>query len=307
MLNLRFVDTLREVAARGSFSAAARALNYTQPAVSRQVALLEREAGVPLVVRSRGGIHLTAAGRLVVQHAEAIRARLQRLDTELAEVIGGKRVEVALGGFPTAFVGLIPAIVRGVLAQAPEAAITLRRCGHDEAIAAVRRAELDLALVFADAAATEPGGDVKIVDLADEEMLALLPRTHPLASRRRIRLAALDGEQWIIGAPDPASSVIVNACRDAGFEPRIAFETDDALATQSLVAAGLGVSLTTPWLLSSLRPDVVLRPLARPAPVRRLRAVVTEPAGPGARLLLDLARIVAPETPPPSLPAIDPG
>jgi DNA-binding transcriptional LysR family regulator len=289
MLNLRFVDTLREVAARGSFSAAAQALNYTQPAVSRQVALLEREAGLPLVVRSRSGIHLTAAGRLVVEHAEAIRARLLRLDDELAEIAGGGRIEVALGGFPTAFVGLIPAIVRGVLAESPEAQITLRHCGHDAAIGAVRRAELDLALVFAAAEAVEPGGEIRLVHLADEEMLALLPATHPLASRRRVRLDALAKEQWIVGAPDTASSVIVNACRDAGFEPRVAFQTDDALATQSLVAAGLGVSLTTPWLLSALRRDVAVRPLARPAPLRRIHAVLAEPAGPGARLLLDQA------------------
>jgi DNA-binding transcriptional LysR family regulator len=300
MLNLRFVETLREVADRGSFSAAAQALSYTQPAVSRQVALLEREAGVPLVIRGRGGIHLTPAGRLVVDHADAIRARLQRLDAELAELIEGARVKVALGGFPTAFVGLIPAIVRAILAKAPDAEITLRRCGHDEAIAAVRRAELDLALVFASVGVPEPRGDVRVVHLADEEMLVLLPQAHRLAPRRRIRLAALADERWIVGAPDPASAVIVNACRAAGFEPRIAFETDDALAIQSLVAAGLGISLTTPWLQPAQRPDVVMRPLAQPAPARRLRAVLADPAGPGARLLLELAVHAAAEMPPPA-------
>src|SRR6185437_6753434 len=112
MLNLRFVDTLREVAARGSFSAAAQALNYTQPAVSRQVALLERQAGLPLVVRTRRGVHLTRAGRVVVEHAEDIQARLRRLDDELGALGSGTRVSVALGGFPTAFVGLVPEIVR---------------------------------------------------------------------------------------------------------------------------------------------------------------------------------------------------
>src|ERR1051326_540893 len=95
MLNLRFVDTLREVAARGSFSVAGQALNYTQPAVSRQVALLERETGLPLVVRSRGGIHLPPAGRLVVEHADAIRAHLRRLEADLAEITDGSRMDVA--------------------------------------------------------------------------------------------------------------------------------------------------------------------------------------------------------------------
>src|SRR5919202_830390 len=127
MLNLRFVQTLREVAEHGSFSAAAEALHFTQPAVSRQVALL-------------------------------------------AAMAGGTSVSVALGGFPTAFVGLVPAIVRALRERVPDAAIELRRCGHDEGLARVRRGELDLALVFAgaDGAASAAGpGDVAVVHLAD--------------------------------------------------------------------------------------------------------------------------------------------
>jgi DNA-binding transcriptional LysR family regulator len=292
MLNLRYVETLREVAARGSFSAAAQALHFTQPAVSRQVAVLEREAGIPLVVRSRRGVHLTPAGRVLVEHADAIHARVLRLEEELAELAGGGRLAVALGGFPTAFVGLIPEIVRRLRERAPAAQLALRRCGHDEAIALVRTAELDLALVFAQADAPAPR-DVEVVDLADEPMLALLPLGHALARAEAVPLAELHDETWIVGAPDPSSSVIAAACHAAGFEPRIAFETDDPLATQSLVGAGLGVSLTTPWLASALRDDVVLRPIAPPAPVRRVSAVVADPTGPGAALLLELARGVA--------------
>src|SRR5665811_1684844 len=89
VMNLRFVQTLREVGERGSFSAAAAALHFTQPAVSRQVAQLERDIGMPLVVRSRQGVSLTAAGRLVVEHAEAIRGQLLQLETSLTELSGG--------------------------------------------------------------------------------------------------------------------------------------------------------------------------------------------------------------------------
>jgi DNA-binding transcriptional LysR family regulator len=290
MLNLRAVETLREVAARGSFSAAATALHFTQPAVSRQVALLERSVGMPLVVRSRQGVRLTPAGRLVVEHADAIRARLQRLEDELAEMSEGVRLHVTLGGFPTAFIGLVPAIIGRLRKQAPDATIALRRCGHDEAVALVRAAELDLALVFARPDVPADRGDIEVVALADEPMLALLPRRHPLAEQGELELAALADEPWIVGARDPVSSVIATACRLAGFEPRIAFETDDALATESLVGAGLGVSLSSPWLAAALRDDVVLRPLAPPVPTRRVDAVIADPPGPGARLLLDLAR-----------------
>lgn len=293
--NLRFVETLREVAEHGSFSAAADALHLTQPAVSRQVALLEAQAGMPLVLRSRRGVRLTAAGRLVVEHAEGIHARLLALGTELAALADGTRVTVALGGFPTAFAGLLPAIVRSLRERVADADIQLHRCGHEEGVARVRRGDLDLALVFESTTRqpTTAPDDVTVVRLADEPMLALLSRAHRLAEAPLVELADLRDEEWIVGAPDPSSSVIADACRAAGFEPRVAHETDDALAIQGLVGARLGVSLTTPWMADGLRADVVLRPLAPPVPTRRVSAIVADPAGPGARLLLELARAAA--------------
>ena len=293
MLNLRAVQTLREVAAHGSFSAAASALHFTQPAVSRQVALLERAVGTPLVLRSRQGVQLTAAGRLVVEHAEAIGARLHRLEEELAELKDGIRLPVALGGYPTAFVGLIPAIISRLRLRAPGARLSLRRCGREDAIALVRAAALDLALVFSRTDRDTTPDDVEVVPLGDEPMLALLPRNHPLADEPAIELAALASESWILGARDPVSSIILGACEAAGFEPHVAFETDDPLATQSLVAVGLGVSLSSPWAAQALRKDVVLKPLAEPVPKRRVQAVLAKPSGPGAHLLLGLAQDAA--------------
>jgi len=289
-MNLRFVQTLREVGERGSFSAAAAALHFTQPAVSRQVAQLERDIRMPLVVRSRQGVSLTAAGRLVVEHAEAIRGQLLQLETSLTELSGGARLAVGIGGFPSAFVGMIPELVRGLRAHAPEAEITLKRCGHDEALSLLRSAELDLALVFSRPDLSQQPTGIQIAELGEEPMLALLPREHRLARKAKVRLSDLAKERWIVGAPDPSSSIIVNACIAAGFEPRVIFETDDPLATQSLVAAGLGVSLSSPWISVALRADVVLKPLAAPVPMRRLRALVADPPGIGARILLDLAR-----------------
>lgn len=289
-MNLRYVQTLREVGQRGSFSAAAAALHFTQPAVSRQVAQLEREVGMPLVVRSRQGVTLTAAGRLVVEHAETIRGQLLQLETALMELSGGSRLSVGIGGFPTAFVGLIPELVRRLRKHAPEAEIVLKRCGHDEALSLLRTAVLDFALVFARPDLAQQPVGIRFAELGEEPMLALLPRDHRLAEKAKVKLSDLARERWIVGAPDPASSIIVNACIAAGFEPNIVFETDDPLATQSLVAAGLGVSLSSPWAAVALRDDVVLKPLAAPVPTRRLRALVNEPPGIGARILLELAR-----------------
>ncbi|MGZ4385144.1 MAG: LysR family transcriptional regulator [Gaiellaceae bacterium] len=293
MLDLKLVATLQEVAARGSFSAAARDLHFTQPAVSRQVAQLERAIGTPLLVRSRRGVTLTPAGRLVVEHAETVRAQLVGLEEELTRLVAGEQVDVTIGAFPSAFIGLVPEIVRRLRERSPGAQIDLRRCGHEEAVTLVRRADLDLALVFARPEYRRQPSGVRIADLGDEPMLVLLPRGHPLAGLEEVSLLDLRDEQWIVGAPDPTSSIIVTACHRAGFEPSIAFDTDDALATQSLVAAGLGVSLSSPWLAQALRDDVVMRPLAEPRPRRRIQAVLPDPPRPSSALLLEVASEVA--------------
>jgi DNA-binding transcriptional LysR family regulator len=303
MLDLRAVDTLREVAARGSFSAAAKALHFTQPAVSRRIAQLERQVGMPLLIRSRQGVHLTPAGKLVVEHAEAMRMRLVRMESELAELAGGTRMTARIGAFPTAFFGLVPALVQRLRERAPDAELMLVRCGHDEALARVRRAEIDVALVFARPEIEHEDPDLRIEEISNEPMLVVLPKKHPLARRRKIELGALERDRWIVGAADDPSSLIVAACRAAGFEPQVAFRTDDALATQSLVAAGLGVSMSSPWLAPMLRDDVVLRSLAEPAPRRRISAVAASPTSPTGELLIELARLCRPSVTDRSTPA----
>src|SRR5690348_3834560 len=102
MLDLRAVETLRRVAALGSFSAAGADLHLTQPAVSRQVALLEQRLGTRLVLRSRRGVRLTPAGRVVLSHADAIHARLGRLEAELGALAGDGQVALRLGAHSTA-------------------------------------------------------------------------------------------------------------------------------------------------------------------------------------------------------------
>jgi len=293
MLDLSAVDTLREVAEQGSLSAAARTLHYTQPAISRRIAQLEREVGQPLLIRSRRGVYLTTAGELVVAHGEALRLRLLRMETELAEIAGGTRLTARIGAFPSAFVGLVPELLRRLRKHAPSAELMLVRCGHDDALVRLRRAEIDIALVFSRSNLEGRQPDLIRVEIAREPMLALLPRGHRFARRRKVDLATLARERWIVGAADDPSSVIVAACRAAGFEPEIAFRTDDALATQSLVAAGLGVSLSSPWLQEMLRDDVVLRQLSDPVPTREISAVAATPTSPAAELLLELARTSA--------------
>jgi DNA-binding transcriptional LysR family regulator len=219
-----------------------------------------------------------------------VRLRLLRLEEELKEVVGGTRVVARIAGFPTAFIDLIPTVVRRLRNQIPRAEITLEHCGHEDAIGRLRRGDVDIALVFRDPQAERGDADLRVIDLGAQPMHALLPREHSLRSTKAIKLRSLRNERWIVGSVDEPSSIIVAACRAAGFEPQIAFTTDDALATQGLVAAGLGVSLSSPWEASVLRSDVVLRPVTQPSPKRRIAAMVAQPAAPAAELLLDLTR-----------------
>ena len=107
-------------------------------------------------------------------------------------------------------------------------------------------------------------------------MLLVLPREHPLANKRNLRLADLSDEAWIGGPQDcECNRLIYGACSAAGYDPRIAFETDDYAAVQGFVAAGVGVSLIAELGLTTIRDDIVVRDLGRETPVRKIYAAAS--------------------------------
>ena len=278
MLNVTWMRTLREVAERGSFSAAAQEMAFTQPAVSRQVALLERQAGVPLVARTRQGVRLTEAGRLLVGHADAIIARLDAAEEQLAELAGLKRGRVRVGAFASALAHLAPRAVAAMRERHPGIDVSLSLAGRDEALAALRAGRLDMALIFTGADdARPPEPEVELTPLFDDRFAVVLPPDHRLAGRRRVRLRELAGDPWIQGASGgPASRLVQRACRAAGFEPRIAFETDDPLVTWGLVAAGVGVALASGFALDAVPADVSVCSLGADSPVRHIEAATLQ-------------------------------
>ena len=278
MLNVTWMRTLREVAERGSFSAAAQAMAFTQPAVSRQVALLERQAGTPLVARTRQGVRLTEAGRLLVGHADAIIARLDAAEEQLAELAGLRRGRVRLGAFASALAHLAPRAVAAMRERHPGIDVSLSLAGRDEALAALRAGRLDMALIFTGADdARPPEPEVELTPLFDDRFAVVLPPDHRLAGRRRVRLRELADDPWIQGASGgPASRLVQRACRAAGFEPRIAFETDDPLVTWGLVAAGVGVALASGFGLAAVPADVSVCSLGADSPVRRIEAATLQ-------------------------------
>jgi DNA-binding transcriptional LysR family regulator len=274
MLDVRRMRVLREVAIRGSFSAAAEALAYTQSAVSQQIAALEREAGTVLVERMSRGVKLTDAGRALVLHADVILARLADAEAELDAIAGLRGGRVRLTTFATAGATVVPRAIAEFRRRFPGVELSLEPEEPQDGLARLRAGEADIALTILAALDEGPGDDVETHHLLDDPMYLLLPADHRLATCARPRLADLADEEWMIGATGrcPDTAILLRACQAAGFEPRIAFHSDDYLAIQGFVAAGFGVSMIPDLALVAVRDDVVVRSLGARPPLRIISA-----------------------------------
>jgi len=282
MLNVARLKVLKEVAYRGSFSAAAEALSYTQSAVSQQIATLEAETGMALLERHPRGVSLTAAGQTLVGHAEGILARLDAAEAALAAIAGLRGGRLRMASFPTAGATLMPLAIATFRASYPEIELTLAEGEPQDIVARLRAGELDLALLFEFAGESPLHEDMTRVELLEDPMYLALPRQHPLAGRERIRLEDLEAEAWVqVSRSSPCARHVVRSCHAAGFEPNVSFESDDYQTVQGLVAAGVGVALIPELALSVVREDIAIRSLSPAPPVRKV--IAAAPAG--ARLV----------------------
>src|SRR5918996_3037683 len=273
MLDLKRLRVLAEVARRGSFSAAADALYLSQSAVSQQVATLEREVGMSLLERTNGGPKLTDAGRTLVDHGEAAIARLEEAEQELAAIAGLEGGELRVASFPTASAVLLTEALAEFSGAHPNVRLSVTEAEPEQSLPMLRAAEVDVAVVFdyeSLPSSTLEDRDVGIDLLLTESMYLALPKPHPLAQRDRVPMAELAGEAWLCGTrPSSCSQAVVEACRAAGFEPQITFESDEYAVLQGYVAAGLGYTLLPDLALPTLREDLVVRPTEPEAPKRR--------------------------------------
>jgi len=294
MDDLRLLKVLREVALRGSFSAAAEALSYSQPAVSQQIARLETQVGVKLLDRQPKGIKLTPAGEALVRHTERILAQLAEAQAELTEIASSARGRLRIASFATAAGTIVPMAVSAFRKLRPGVQVDLQLLDPPLSVPALRRGDFDLVI-------TEEGGfeddpdltGLGVERLMDDVLYAALPVDHPLATRRAIALTDLLHEDWmLVGLQGTCqgSNIVLRACAQAGFEPRVAYTSDDYFAIQGLVASGMGVALVPGLALASQRDDVAVRPLRGRPPYRRIGAVFSgEAAGPLA-VMLDCLR-----------------
>ena len=298
MLDVRRMRVLREVALRGSFSAAAESLSFTQSAVSQQIAALEREAGAVLVERSARGVRLTDAGEAVVRHADQILARLAEAEAELEAIAGLRGGRLRMAAFESAAATIMPVAIAQFANAHPAVELSMTLLEPEASVAALKAGDIDIAITFGAGQQEDRFGDgVEHHHLLEDPMYLVLPPDHPLARKRGVRLADLAGEPWIGGAPDcECNRLISQACMRFGFDPRIAFETDDYSAVQGFVAAGVGVSLIAELGLRTVRDDIVIRPLGRDTPVRQIYATaLTGYRSPATVAMIELLREVGAE------------
>jgi DNA-binding transcriptional LysR family regulator len=271
--------TFRAVAHERSFSRAAERLSRSQPSVSSQIALLETEVGVRLFDRGRRGLRLTPAGEVLLEHADHVAWRLELADAQIAALAGEHREQVRLGAFPTSLAALVPAAMTALTAAYPDIRVLLGEVTADELEERVLSGAFDIALGYQDASAErrEIKGAER-VDLLQETFLLGLPPGHRLArGDGPLALADLAGEDWILPSTE---GFLIDACREAGFEPHVVAISQSTVASRGMIARGLGVGWV-PSLLADDYGDAVLRAVDGPMSRRDIYALLP----PGARHL----------------------
>jgi molybdate transport repressor ModE-like protein len=249
MLDVARLRILAAVARTGSITAAAKELNYSQPSVSHHLARLEVETGAQLLQRVGRGIRLTEAGLVLAERAGEILGRLDAASAELDTYVslGAGRVRVA--AYATAAVSLLPPVVESLARDHPGLRVEIVDTHPPEALELLRRGDVDAAIVFRyDESAEDPRG-IRLHFLRDDP-------TYLLSRDGAVTMAELRDQPWV-GGCERCTEHLVQMCNDEGFEPRIAHSTDDMVAIQALVAAGMGVATIPGLALEAHRnPDI---------------------------------------------------
>lgn len=252
MLDSRHIRTFHEVVSTGSFTAAARSLGYTQPAVTQQIRALERETGVPLFTRDGRRMRLTEAGETLARHAGVILGNLGAAQQQLQALARLRAGRVRVCAFPSANATLIPEAMAALLAEHPGVRVELLEAEPPESVQKLLAGECDIALSFSyPGMRAELPAELVEIRLMEDLLTVLLPVGHPLARRHAVRLAELAQARWIAGCARCRANFL-QICAEEGFDPDIVFTTDDNLALQSLVAAGVGIAVAPSLVLSFL-------------------------------------------------------
>lgn len=273
MIDVQRLRVLRAVAEHGSFNRAAGALLLTPSAVSQHIAALERSLGHPVAVRSTRGVTLTEPGRLLVEAAEAISAELDQVRHEI-DRLTAPRPRLTVATFTSGGRHLLPAALARFVAAHPEVELTVLESEPEAAVPMVRGGAADLALSyhFDGPPPVRPGERPALdwVPLMEDPLRLVLPRGHRLADRSSLGLAELSAERWVIGCLK-TEAFLRRYAELAGFDLRVAASTTDYFFAQTLVAAGVGVSLVPQVSLAPApSPEVTVIHVEPPRPARHI-------------------------------------
>jgi molybdate transport repressor ModE-like protein len=275
MIDSRRLRMLLEVARAGTLAGAATELGYTPSAISQQIRALEREIGTVVLERRGRGVILTETGRALTRHAQRIIEDLGAAQAEVEAIAGLRTGVLRFGWFSTAGAILVPRAIARFRSRHPDVELVLEERDPDECARVLREGELDLAVVYEFRLDKPLPGALCLTPLLEDRLHIALPPNHRLAHRKRIRMAELAHDAWIQGVRHGSTlATLPAACREAGFEPHIAFQTDNPIAWQGLVAAGVGVAVIPQLTIPSARPDIAIRELDAPSLVRKISSAM---------------------------------
>jgi molybdate transport repressor ModE-like protein len=298
MLDSRRMRVLLHVARTGSLAAAAAELGYTPSAVSQQIRALERELGTVVLERRGRGVVLTEPGLALAEHAQRIVDELRAAEAEVEAIAGLRAGTLRLGWFSTAGAILIPRAIARFRARHPDIELELEEADPDQCAQALREGQLDLAVLYEFRLGPRLPTDLRLTPLIEDRLHIALPPGHRLAHRKRIRMGELRDDTWIQGVRHGSTlATLPAACREAGFEPRIALRTDDPMAWQGLVAAGVGVAVIPELTLPTARSDLLVRELDAPSLIRKVSVAmpVARYSPPAAAAMVGTLKEVAAE------------
>lgn len=290
MLEARRLQLLHLVATAGSITRAARVLHYTPSAVSQQIAALERETGLQLMVRMPRGVRLTDAGKVLADHGAGVERHVSQARQELdaLRTLGAGRMRIA--AFPSAGATLVPRLVSVFTRRHPNVDVTLEIQEPARSLEALRSGLIDVALVFTYPFAPDPDfSNLEVESLLEDEVFVAVAADHELGGESALESGALADARWLVSTDPDCALMLRHVASRSGFEPRITFESDDYMTVGRLVAGGLGVALV-PRLAADAMPDSVrLRPL-QPSLVRNIVVVTTSDPTPPVSAMLAIAR-----------------
>ena len=246
MLDLRRLLLLRELDARGTIAAVAEALSYSPSAVSQQLTQLEHEAGVELLERVGRNVRLTEAALLLVGHTDALLARMERAEAEVAHASAEPRGIVRVASFQTVAVALLPRALSRLARDHPQLSVEYLEAEAEESLPLVVRGALDLAIGEEYEHAPRPrDAALERRDIVHDPILIAVPDDHRLARGAEIALADLAGERWATSRTGTAlAEMVAGACRAlGGFEPEIRYRANNMGTLLSLVGSGNAVAM----------------------------------------------------------------